>query len=157
MSLSQRIYGRISPRLAHRGLSTRIATGHAKLIARTNGKLGTRFFGGAPLLVLRTVGRKTGQVRESPAIYVKAGPNAWAVTASNAASQRFPAWYHNLHANPDIEVLVEGRWRAVRARKAEGQEAEELTARIEAIYEGAKHYAAITTRELPIVVLEPRD
>jgi deazaflavin-dependent oxidoreductase (nitroreductase family) len=157
MSLSQRIYGRISPRLAHGRFSARAASAHAKLIARTSGRFGTsRFFGGAPLLVLRTVGRKTGELRENPAIYVKAGPEAWAVTASNAASKRFPAWYYNLLANPDIEVMVEGKWRPVHARRAEGQEAAELTERIEDVYEGARHYAQIATRELPVIVLEPR-
>lgn len=156
MSLSQRIYGRVSPHLAHGPLSARVSRAHAKLIARTNGRLGGRFLGGAPLLVLRTTGRRSGHRRETPAIYVKAGPQSWAISASNAASKRYPAWWHNLQANPEAEVLVEGSWRRVRARKAEGREAQELFARIEDVYEGARHYAAIATREMPVVVLEPR-
>ena len=156
MSLSQRVYGRISPRMAHGRFSARITRFHAWLIRRTGGRLGARFLGGAPLLVLRTTGRRSGQPRETPVIYVPAGPDAYAVCASNAASERFPAWWHNLKALPEAEALVKGEWRAVRARKAEGREAEELTARIEATYEGAKHYGDIAARELPIVVLEPR-
>jgi deazaflavin-dependent oxidoreductase (nitroreductase family) len=154
MTWSQRTYGRISPRLAHGRFSAHVSTFHAHLIRKTTGKVGARFFGGAPLLVLRTVGRKGGEIRENPAIYVTAGAHAWAVAASNAASKRFPAWYLNLQANPEAEALVEGKWRHVRARRAEGREFEELTARIEETYEGAKHYATIATRELPIVVLE---
>lgn len=156
MSWSQRTYARISPRLAHGRFSARTTTFHAWLIRKTNGKIGARFLGGAPLLVMRTVGRKSGKVRENPAIYVTAGARAWAVAASNAASKRFPGWYLNLRANPEAEALVEGKWRRVRARRAEGREFEDLTARIEETYEGARHYAAIATRELPIVVLEER-
>ena len=156
MTWSQRTYGRISPRVAHGRFSARVTALHARLIGRTNGKFGARFFGGAPLLVLRTVGRKSGEVRENPAIYVTAGERAWAVAASNAASKRFPGWYLNLQANPEAEALVGGKWRHVRARRAEGREFDELTARIEETYEGAKHYAKIATRELPIVVLEER-
>ena len=156
MSWSQRAYGRISPHFAHGPISAHLTKFHAWLIRRTRGRIGTRFFGGAPLLVLRTTGRRSGEPRESPMIYVRAGDDAFAVCASNAASARYPAWWHNLKANPEAEALVDGRWRPVRARKAEGAEADELMARIEETYEGAKHYATVARREMPVVVLEPR-
>ena len=156
MSWSQRAYGRISPRFAHGPLSAPMTKFHAWLIRRTNGRIGTRFFGGAPLLVLRTTGRRSGQPRESPVIYVPAAGDAVAVCASNAASARFPAWWLNLQADPAAEVLLNRKWRPVRARKAEGEEAAQLLAKFEETYEGAKHYATIAQREMPVVVLEPR-
>ena len=156
MSWSQRAYGRISPRFAHGPLSAYFTKFHAWIIRRTKGRIGTRFFGGAPLLVLRTTGRRSGEPREAPVIYVPAGDDAYAVCASNAASARYPAWWHNLQADPDAEILVKGGWRQVRARKAEGEEANRLMARIEETYEGAKHYATIASRDMPVVVLEPR-
>jgi deazaflavin-dependent oxidoreductase (nitroreductase family) len=156
MSWTQRAYGRISPHLAHGPLSARVTKLHAWLIRRTKGRIGTRFFGGAPLLVLRTTGRRSGEARESPVLYVPAEGDAVAVCASNAASARYPAWWLNLQANPDAEILVKGGWRRVRARKAEGDEAARLMARFDEANEGFAHYATIAQRDMPVVVLEPR-
>src|SRR5262245_37334194 len=85
-------FARITPRLAHRAGAGAAGRAHAWLILKTNGRVGTRFVAGSRLLVLRTVGRKSGQMRESPMVYVADGPNA-VVCASNGASQRPPAWW----------------------------------------------------------------
>jgi deazaflavin-dependent oxidoreductase (nitroreductase family) len=150
-----RTYARISPRLAHRPGSGASARAHAWLIRRTNGRIGTRFVGGSRLLVLRTVGRKSGQLRESPMVFIDDGPNA-VVCASNAASQRPPAWWLNLQAQPDAEALVRGQWRQVRAREATDEETERLWPRLQASYPGFDLYKSLATRKLPVVILEPR-
>ena len=156
MSLLARAYARISPRLAHGPGSAAVTKAHAALIRRTNGRFGTRFFGGGRLLVLRTTGRRSGQPRESPMLFHDDG-DALVVCAANGASRRPPAWWLNLQAEPRAEALVRGRWRRVRARKATDEERRRLWPRLQETYEGHDHYLAIATRELPVVLLEPDD
>lgn len=114
-----------------------------------------RTFLGVEVLVLRTVGRRSGKVRESPMFYLPHG-DGFAVVASNAASARPPAWWLNLQAQPDAEALLKGRTHPVRGRRATDAEAAQLSPRFSELYEGYDHYEEIATRELPVVVLEPR-
>jgi deazaflavin-dependent oxidoreductase (nitroreductase family) len=149
------LYARVSPRLAHGPGSSAFSRTHAWLLRRTGGRLGRRFMGG-DVLVLRTVGRRSGEPREAPMFYVPFR-DGWAVVASNAASQRPPAWWLNLQALPDAHALVPGgSWTAVHARRAAESERDELWPRFVAMYSGYDRYAEIATREMPVVVLEPR-
>jgi F420H(2)-dependent quinone reductase len=147
-------YARVSPRLAHRPGSSTFTRAHAWLLARSNGRLGKRFMG-ADVLVLRTTGRRSGDPREAPMFYL---PHAegFAVVASNAASVKPPAWWLNLQAKPEAEAYEGGEWHPVRARRATPAEVEQLWPRFAAMYRGYDHYREIATRELPVVVLEPR-
>ena len=147
-------YARVSPRLAHRPGSTLPTRAHGWLVRRSGGRLGRRFLG-VDVLVLRTVGRRSGAQRESPLFYLRHA-DGFAVVASNAASQRPPAWWLNLQAAPDAEVLVDGSWHAVRAREATAEEAEALWPRFADVYVGYEHYREIATRDIPVVVLEAR-
>jgi deazaflavin-dependent oxidoreductase (nitroreductase family) len=149
-----RAYGRISPSLAHKPGSTLASRAHAWLIRRSGGRIGTRFFSGSRLLVLRTIGRRSGQPRESPMVFIDDG-NLAIVCASNAASERPPAWWLNLQAQPEAEALIRGEWRRVRARAATDEETARLWPRLQATYEGFDHYAALATRPMPVVILEP--
>ncbi len=146
-------YARISPHLAHRPGATQASRAHAWLLRRSGGRLGRRMLG-APVLVLRSTGRRTGQLRESPMFFVR-HDEGFAVVASNAASPRPPAWWLNLQADPDVRAYVDGRWHDVRARKATDEEAQALWPRLQQIYVGYDHYREIAKRELPVVVLEP--
>jgi len=74
----------------------------------------------------------------------------------NAASQRPPAWWLNLQAQCYCEAFVDRRWRQMRAREATGSEAATLWPRLDAAYVGFGHYRSLATRELPVVILEPR-
>lgn len=105
--------------------------------------------------MLRTVGRRSGKVRDSPMFYLRYR-DGYAVVASNAASERPPAWWLNLQASPDVQALVKGHDHRVRARPATAEETAELYPRFTELYAGFDHYRAIATRELPVVVLEPR-
>jgi deazaflavin-dependent oxidoreductase (nitroreductase family) len=80
----------------------------------------------------------------------------FAVVASNAASERVPGWWLNVQASPDTEATVGDGWLAVRAREATEPERAELWPRFVAMYRGYDHYKEIATREMPVVVLEPR-
>ena len=147
-------YAKVSPKLAHTPGATAGSRAHAWLLRRTKGKLGRRFLG-APVPVLRTTGRRSGQQRDSPMFFVPHG-SGWAVVASNAASVKPPAWWLNLQAKPEAEALVEGSSHAVRARRATDEERDELWPRFVAIYKGYEHYESLATREMPVIVLEPR-
>lgn len=148
------LYARLSPKLAHRPGSGAASRMHAWIVARSGGRIGKTLFG-SPLLVLRTVGRRTGKVRESPMLFVGHG-DGYAVVASNAASQRLPAWWLNLQDQPECDVFVGGRWRAMRARAARDDEASALWPRLDEAYLGFEHYRKLAARDLPVVIIEPR-
>jgi deazaflavin-dependent oxidoreductase (nitroreductase family) len=107
------------------------------------------------VLILRTVGRRSGKPRESPMFCLRHG-DGFAVVASNGASKHTPGWWHNLQDQPEAEAFVRGVSYAVRARAATEQEVHELWPRFVALYSGYEHYKSIATRELPMVILEPR-
>jgi deazaflavin-dependent oxidoreductase (nitroreductase family) len=147
------IYARLSPKLAHRPGTSLASRAHAWIMSRSGGRIARTLFG-SPLLVLRTTGRRTGNRRESPMLFVE-HENGYAVVASNAASRRVPAWWLNLQARPECEVFVDGGWRAARARAASDAEAAALWPRLDEVYVGFEHYRQLATRDFPVVILEP--
>ena len=154
MSRLAETYAKVSPKLAGRPGSAAASRAHAWLVRRSNGRLGRRMLG-SDVLVLRTTGRRSGQTRDAPMFYVE-NPGTLAVVASNAASAKPPAWWLNLQAEHEAEALVRGTWRRVRGRRATDAEREALWPQFVAMYAGYDHYRSIATRELPVVVLEPR-
>jgi deazaflavin-dependent oxidoreductase (nitroreductase family) len=145
----------VSPRLAGRRGTALPTRAHAWLLRRTRGRVGRRFLG-ADVLVLRTTGRRSGELRDAPVFYLGHG-RGFAVVASNAASERPPAWWLNLQAQPQAEAFVAGASHRVSARRATDEETAELWPRFVAMYRGYDHYRSVATREMPVVVLEPRD
>ncbi len=154
MSYVAAIFARISPYLAHRPGSARATQVHGWIMRRTGGRIGSRVLGG-DILVLRSTGRRSGRVHDAPLLFVPQGAG-FATVASNAASQRPPAWWLNLQERPDAEVVLRGRTYPVRARAATEHERVELWPRLIARYSGYAHYESIATRELTVVILEPR-
>jgi deazaflavin-dependent oxidoreductase (nitroreductase family) len=130
-------------------------TVHQWLYEHSDGRIGASL-GGRPMLLLRTVGRRTSQSRTSALFYVRAG-NAYVVIASKGGAPQHPGWFHNLTAQPDVEIQV-GRERiAVRARVEEGKERSRLWARADEVNQGQyATYQSRTSRVIPVVVLEPR-
>ncbi len=128
---------------------------HQWLYEATDGRVGASL-GGRPMLLLRTKGRRTGQPRTSALLYVPDG-DAYVVIASKGGDPHHPGWFHNLSATPDVEIQV-GRTRIpVRARIADGDERARLWAKADEVNKGQyATYQARTTREIPVVVLEPR-
>jgi deazaflavin-dependent oxidoreductase (nitroreductase family) len=130
---------------------------NSKIIAefRANeGKVGGQFEG-APLLLLHTVGAKSGQPRVNPMMYQDIGGNNVAVFASKAGAPTNPDWYHNLLANPRVSAEIgTGTVEAV-ARVAEGDERERIWGAQKRAYPGFADYETKTTRQIPVVILEP--
>jgi F420H(2)-dependent quinone reductase len=109
----------------------------------------------APVLLLTTTGRRSGQARTAPVVYLADGGNL-VVIGSNAGHGRAPAWSLNLKANPEAEVEMRRARRSVRARVAEGEERADLWRRHNEQYSGFDEYEARTDRDIALFVLEPR-
>ena len=108
----------------------------------------------APVLLLTTTGRKSGQKRTAPVVYL-ADHDDVVVIGSNAGHNRTPAWSLNLKANPEAEVEIGRERRRVRARVAEGEERAELWRKHNEQYSGFDEYEARTDRNIAVFVLEP--
>ena len=153
MPLSDSFISRFSSSLGARGLRL-WGRYNVPIYRLTRGRVGGRI-GRAPVLLLTTTGRKSGQQRTAPVVYTKAGERL-VVIGSNAGNAKPPAWSLNLVANPDAEVEVRADRRKVRARVAEGEEREELWRRMNEQYSGFDDYKLLTQRDIRVFVLEPR-
>ena len=113
------------------------------------------YFQGASMLLLHTTGRKTGQPRVNPLVYLPDGER-YVVCATNG-SPRNPDWYHNLMANPDVEIEVGIETIPVRATEIpDDGEREALYARQVERRPGFAEYPKKTDRRIPILALERR-
>ena len=150
---SDRGWTRLSKALGARGLR---ATGRLNipLYKLSGGRIGGRL-GRAPILLLTTTGRKSGEPRTAPVVYLPDG-DRFIVIGSNAGNPRPPAWALNLEANPEAEVQVRRERRPVRARIADGQERDELWRRMNDQFGGFDDYRDRTSRDIRLFVLEPR-
>jgi F420H(2)-dependent quinone reductase len=79
------------------------------------------------------------------------------VVPSKGGHPKNPSWRHNLHAHPDTTVQIGSEHRAVRARVASAEERARLWPKVVAAYGGYEGYQQRTDREIPRVILEPRD
>ena len=120
----------------------------------TGGVIGGSF-GGRPILLLTTTGRKSGRPRMTPLQYMEDGGNM-VVVASNGGNPWHPAWWLNLERIPDAEVQVRNEKRRVNADKADGEERERLWQLVVEMYSGYEGYRKTANREIPVVVLRPQ-
>jgi len=112
-------------------------------------------FEGAPMLLLHTVGARSGEPRVNPMVYRREG-DAYIVFASKAGAPTNPDWYHNLVAHPDVEAEIGADTVTLTARVAEGEERERLWSAQKQVMPGFADYERKTSRQIPVVVLEPR-
>jgi deazaflavin-dependent oxidoreductase (nitroreductase family) len=111
-------------------------------------------FEGAPMLLLHSTGAKSGEERVNPVVY-QADGDRLVVFASKQGAPTNPDWYHNLVAHPRAKVEVGDRIVEVNARVAEGDERDRLWTRQKEQMPGFAEYEQKTTRQIPVVVLEP--
>jgi deazaflavin-dependent oxidoreductase (nitroreductase family) len=109
-------------------------------------------FEGAPILLLHSLGAKSGQERINPMMYQKVGDD-YAVFASMAGAPTNPAWYHNLKANPSVRIEVGTDDLSVVARQTEGDERETIWETQKARFPTFADYEAKTSRVIPVMVL----
>lgn len=131
----------------------RFTSVHEFAYRSTGGRIGGRFQR-APMLLLDTVGRKSGKRRTHPLIGFEDGDNL-VVIASKGGIDKHPAWWHNLRAMDSTEVNWYGDKRVVAPREADGPERDRLWNRAVELYPQYADYEARTERRIPVVVLEP--
>jgi deazaflavin-dependent oxidoreductase (nitroreductase family) len=100
-----------------------------------------------------TIGAKTGQVRMTPLQYYPAGAEGVYVLASNNGQPKAPAWYYNLKAHPEIDVLVGRQKRRVRAEELSAEKRAEVWPALRKQNPAVDDYAARAGRVLPILLL----
>ena len=111
-------------------------------------------FEGAPLLLLHTVGARTGQERVHPMMYQQVD-GGYAVFASKGGAPTNPDWYHNLLAQPQVSAEIGTGTVKLVARVTAGEERDRIWTAQKAAYPGFADYERKTDREIPVVMLEP--
>lgn len=127
---------------------------HRTLYRASAGKLGGSFMK-APVLLLTTTGRRTGNPRTKPVLYLVEGEQL-VVGAANGGDDRMPAWYLNLAADPVVTVQIRATMQPMRAATATSEERDKLWPRLVEMYKGYGAYQKKTRREIPVVILSPR-
>ena len=111
---------------------------------------------GMPVVVLTTVGAKSGKLRKNPLMRVE-HEGRYVVVASLGGAPKHPVWYYNVVANPHVELQDGANKRDYLAHEAEGEERELWWDRAVAAYPDYADYATKTDRVMPLFVLEPYD
>jgi deazaflavin-dependent oxidoreductase (nitroreductase family) len=125
---------------------------HVWLYRQSGGKRAARMEG-KPLVLLTTRGRKTGRERTVPVVCFEEGSQR-VVIASMGGAPQHPAWYHNLVANPDVEVQFGADIYPARAVIVEGEERAELWKKVVSAMPRFGDYQKKTDRVIPVVRLE---
>ena len=117
-------------------------------------RVGSAFPWGIPVLLLTTIGRKSGQPRTLPLLFIEEGDHI-IIVASRGGLPSEPLWYKNLVANPECDVQIKRRKLKAKARTASPEEREALWPKLVAHYPDFASYATWTDRIIPVVILEP--
>jgi deazaflavin-dependent oxidoreductase (nitroreductase family) len=126
---------------------------NAFVLQITNGRLGSRM-GKQSVLLLHTIGRKSGQPRTTPLSYYRDGKN-YLIVASNWGQDAPPNWLSNLIQQPRVSIQVKNTSLQVEARQAEGQDYERLWALVTSQNAQYLEYQKMVSHPIPIVILTP--
>ncbi|WP_431816743.1 nitroreductase family deazaflavin-dependent oxidoreductase [Gordonia jacobaea] len=131
------------------------------LYKRSGGRLGRTWRVGSAMrnpvdvCLLTTIGRKSGQPRTVPLLYLRDGDTI-VVVASQGGLPSNPAWYLNLRSNPDVSIQIGSQTGEYTAHTANEQERERLWPRLVELYADFDTYKAWTERTIPVVICTPR-
>jgi F420H(2)-dependent quinone reductase len=125
----------------------------ADRIESSGGTEGTELQG-KPVILLTSVGNKSGKLRKTPLMRVE-HDGRYAAVASLGGAPKHPVWYHNLVANPRVEVQDGPVKQDMVAREVSGDEKAEWWARAVEAFPNYAEYQAKTERQIPVFVLEP--
>jgi deazaflavin-dependent oxidoreductase (nitroreductase family) len=132
-----------------------VTESHRAILRLSGGRVLHAAFG-MPVVELHTTGRKSGQPRVTLLTAPLHDENRVVLVASKGGDDRNPQWYGNLTVNPDVEIVLAGQRRELRARTASADERAELWPQIVAAYKGYGGYQEKTTRHIPVVICEAR-
>lgn len=135
-------------------LARLVTRAHEALFRATQGRLGGRVMG-MPVLILFTTGRVSGKKRSTMLTTPVREGDRLVLVGSFGGDPREPRWVRNLRDNPDVEVMMHGKVRPMKARVASSDEKAELWPRVVAAYKGYGAYQKRTDRDIPLVIVEP--
>jgi deazaflavin-dependent oxidoreductase (nitroreductase family) len=133
-----------------------VTRAHAALLKVSRWHFGAGVVG-MPIVELRTIGRRSGRPRAVILSAPVVDGERLVLVASKGGDDRDPAWYRNLLANPSVDLTMHGTTRPMTARPANAEERAELWPRVVAAYYGYAVYQRRTSREIPLVICDPRD
>ncbi|MFL0285829.1 nitroreductase family deazaflavin-dependent oxidoreductase [Mycobacterium sp. SMC-21] len=128
---------------------------HRLILTLSGNRLLAKPFGMA-LVELHTTGRKSGLPRSCYLTSPVHNSGQVVLVASKGGDDRNPDWYRNLQANPECEIVIDGQRRQMSARTATAAEKAELWPKIVSAYRGYADYQRRTSRDIPVVICEPR-
>ena len=126
---------------------------HVRRYRETNGDEGYHWRNGTTILLLTTIGRKSGEPRTSALIY-RDWEDKQLIVASKGGADAPPAWYLNLEANPEVQVQIKGDRFTAKARIATADEKPAMWRHMTEVWPAYDEYQDKTDREIPVVVLE---
>ena len=126
---------------------------HVRAYRETDGELGHDWKRGSSILLLDTIGRRSGEPRTTPLIYGRSGDH-YLIVASTGGSPEPPGWYSNLAEQPEVDVQVLGDRFKARARDATPEEKPAMWQEMVRHWPPYDDYQKRTDREIPVVVLE---
>ncbi|CAN5554746.1 nitroreductase family deazaflavin-dependent oxidoreductase [soil metagenome] len=124
------------------------------IFKKSGGRFGDKFLRGAPVGILTTIGRKTGEPRESPLLFLQEGKRIILV-ASQGGRANNPMWYLNLKANPQVTFQTKTEVVTLTAREATDAERDEYWPKLDAMYPDFVNYRSYTDRKIPIILCDP--
>jgi deazaflavin-dependent oxidoreductase (nitroreductase family) len=126
--------------------------GHAAIFRATGGRVGARIPGLPSLLLLETVGAKSGKRRTTPLVYMADGDD-FVVVASKGGHPSNPGWLYNLRAHPETQIQIGGERIRVRAHEAMDDERTRIWPRAVEHNPHWGRYEQRTERKIPVVIL----
>lgn len=123
------------------------------IFKKSGGKFGDKFLRGAPVGILTTIGRKSGEARESPLLFLQEGQRIILV-ASQGGRANNPMWYLNLKANPKVSFQTKTEVLQLTAREATDAERDEYWPKLDAMYPDFVNYRSYTDRKIPIILCD---
>ncbi|WNG86989.1 nitroreductase family deazaflavin-dependent oxidoreductase [Mycobacterium sp. ITM-2016-00317] len=127
----------------------------------TGGRIGYNWRGGSnrfsappPVGILTTIGRKSGQPRESPLLFLREG-NRVVLVASQGGRATNPMWYLNIKANPQVTFQIKNEKLKLIAREATDAERDEYWPKLDSIYPDFANYRTYTDRKIPVLICDP--
>lgn len=124
------------------------------LFKKSKGKLGNKFLKGTEVGILTTIGRKTGEPRDSPLLFLQEGKRI-VLVASQGGRATNPMWYLNLKSNPRITFQTKAEKLVLTTRDATDAERDEYWPKLDAMYPDFINYRSYTDRKIPIVICDP--
>ncbi|MFB6721135.1 nitroreductase/quinone reductase family protein [Kribbella sp. NPDC056345] len=153
----QRLIGKLGTTKAFAGIGRALVRVDERLLRSTNGRFGVGTSIGLRTLLLTTTGRRSGQLRQVPLLYVERD-GAFVVIGSNWGGENHPAWSANLIAQPEANATVRGRTVPVHARLLTGDERQQMWDAVAAYWPAYNTYATrAPNREIRVFRLEPVD